>query len=106
MFLSFDNGAQKPYCFNKARILICHKLKLFLPVNLSIFRFKVDISNSPRTPINREALIPTCYAEFEIMRENINAKIKTTDLRGSPINWLRPREEGEQFYYGEAKKNY
>ena len=30
-------------------------------------------------------------------------KKKTTDLRGSPINWLRPREEGEQFYYGEAK---
>ena len=44
-----------------------------------------------------------CCAEFEIIRENINAKNKTTDLRGSPINWLRPREEGEQFYYGEAK---
>ena len=44
-----------------------------------------------------------CYAEFEIIRENINAKNKTTDLRGSPINWLRPREEGEQFYYGETK---
>ena len=47
-----------------------------------------------------------CYAEFEIIRENINAKIKTTDLRGSPINWLRPREEGEQFYYGEARTEY
>ena len=45
-----------------------------------------------------------CYAEFEIIRENINAKIKTTDLRGSPINWLRPRKEGEQFYYGEVRK--
>ena len=48
-------------------------------------------------------LINTCYTEFEIIRENINVKNKTTDLRGSPINWLRPREEGEQFYYGEAK---
>ena len=44
-----------------------------------------------------------CCAQFEIIRENINAKNKTTDLRGSPINWLRPQEEGEQFYYGEAK---
>ena len=35
-----------------------------------------------------------CYAEFEIIQENINAKNKTTDLRGSPINWLRPREAG------------
>ena len=47
--------------------------------------------------------IENCCAEFEIIRENINAKNKTTDLRGSPINWLRPREEREQFYYGEAK---
>ena len=44
-----------------------------------------------------------CCAEFDIIRENINAKNKTTNLRGSPINWLRPREEGEQFYYGEAR---
>ena len=44
-----------------------------------------------------------CYAEFDIIRENINAKNKTTDLRGSPINWLRPRKEGEQFYYGKAR---
>ena len=50
-----------------------------------------------------EMLIPICCAEFEIIRENINAKNKTIDLRGSPINWLRPREEGEQFYYGEAR---
>ena len=35
-----------------------------------------------------------CYAEFDIIRENINAKNKTTDLRGSPINWLRPRGRG------------
>ena len=47
-----------------------------------------------------------CYAEFDIIRENINAKNKTTDLRGSPINWLRPREEGEQFYYGEARTEH
>ena len=33
-------------------------------------------------------------------------KNKTTDLRDSPISWLRPREEGEQFYYGEAKIEY
>ena len=89
--LSFDNGAQKPCCFNKARILICHKLKLFLPVNFLIFMFKADISNSSRTPINREALILIYCAEFEIMREHINAKNKTTYLPGSPINWLRPR---------------
>ena len=44
-----------------------------------------------------------CYAEFDIIRENINAKNKTTNLRGSPINWLRPWKEGKQFYYGEAK---
>jgi len=44
------------------------------------------------------AMLCYCCAEFDIIRENINAKNKTTDLRGSPINWLRPREEGEQFY--------
>ena len=105
MFLSFDNGAQKPYCFNKARILICHKLKLFLPVNLSIFTFKADISNPPRTPINREALIAISYVEFDIIPENINAKNKIKYSRGSPINWLRPRERGSSFIMERQKQN-
>ena len=39
----------------------------------------------------RNQFYQNCCAEFEIIRENINAKNKTTDLRGSPINWLRPR---------------
>ncbi|CAL9224298.1 unnamed protein product [Arabidopsis halleri] len=43
--LSFDNGAHKPCCFNRACILICQRLKLFLPENLSIFTFIVDISS-------------------------------------------------------------
>ena len=47
-----------------------------------------------------------CCAEFEIIRENINAKNKTTDLRGSPINWLRPREEGGSFIMERQKQNY
>ena len=51
----------------------------------------------------KQKRVSFCYAEFDIIRENINAKNKTTDLRGSPINWLRLREEGEQFYYGEAR---
>ena len=48
-----------------------------------------------------------CCAEFEIIRENINAKNKTTDLRGSPINWLRPRErEGAVLLWRGKKQNY
>ncbi|XP_047308224.1 probable serine/threonine-protein kinase PBL15 [Impatiens glandulifera] len=34
----FIKGAHRPCCFNNARTLICHKLKLFLPVNLSVFK--------------------------------------------------------------------
>ena len=39
----FVSSADSPYCFNRALILIYHRLKLFLLVNLSILKFKADI---------------------------------------------------------------
>ena len=39
----FANGAHNPCCFSEARILICHRLKLFLPVNLLIFTLIQEI---------------------------------------------------------------
>ena len=79
MLTFFANVAHKPCCFSKACILIFHRLKLFLPVNLSIFILIPDIF---LTQIEKpKLLIPICYNGCEkeqIM--NVENNKEHTDL--------------------------
>ena len=95
------SGSHKPCCFSRDRILICHKPKLFLPVNLSTFTFRADISIYQTKPSQRNSKpqFENQGSRYQFVMTNraiVNRETKerkqTQNLRGSPtLCWLRPR---------------
>jgi hypothetical protein len=63
-----------PYYFSKAFILICHRLKLFFPLNFSIFIPGVDIISK--------------YTRFQ--QAHMNIQIEVSIQKIPPINSKTP----------------
>jgi len=73
----FNKGVHRPCCLSNAQILICHKLKLFLPVNLSTFKFLPPI------------IVPSWIDLNQLLYKFVNARIMTIIVKDRMKNDTR-----------------